>query len=212
MVQSLKMQLKRNRTMSDSPQKTRLPRGQGRERILSSAADLFLKNGFEATSPQAIYAASGVGQGSFYHHFSSKDDLANAVLKRTVEEKIAELSHITSSISNPKERLEAYLKLPRKGTEGCKFGRFMYESSAQKQELNKPIQDFFNELERFLSQNFQTAQDQGLISSDFSAEELSSILLEQIQGGYIMSRIYQSDNYQVKTLKRLAKQLGLTLA
>ena len=197
--------------MSGSLKKKRLPRGQGRERILTAAADLFLKNGFEATSPQAIYAASGVGQGSFYHHFSSKDDLANAVLKRTVEEKTAELNHITSTISNPKKRLEAYLKLPRKGTEGCKFGRFMYESSAQKQELNKPIQGFFDELQHFLSQNFQSAQNQGLISSDFSAKELSSILMEQIQGGYILSRIYQNDIYQVNTLKRLAKQLGLTL-
>lgn len=198
--------------MAESPKKKRLPRGQGRERILSSAADLFLKNGFEATSPQAIYAASGVGQGSFYHHFSSKDDLANAVLERTVEEKIAELNHITSTISNPKERIEAYLKLPRKGTEGCKFGRFMYETSAQKPELNKPIQGFFDELHHFLRQNFQLAQDQGLISSDFSAEELSFILIEQIQGAYIMSRIYQSDDFQVKSIKRLAKQLGLKLA
>ncbi|MBL4763741.1 MAG: TetR/AcrR family transcriptional regulator [Colwellia sp.] len=198
--------------MSESQKKKRLPRGQGRERILSSATDLFLKNGFEATSPQAIYAASGVGQGSFYYHFSNKDDLANAVLERVVTEKTAELNHITSTISNPKERLEAYLKLPRKGTKGCNFGRFMYETSAQKQELNKPIQGFFDELLRFLNINFQAGQDQGLISSNFSAEELSFILMEQIQGGYIMSRIYQSDNFQVNTLKRLAKQLGLTLA
>ncbi|PKH85157.1 hypothetical protein CXF79_17900 [Colwellia sp. Bg11-28] len=204
------MQIIRNGPMSESPKKKRLPRGQGRERILSSAADLFLKNGFEATSPQAIYAASGVGQGSFYHHFASKDDLANAVLERIVEEKTAELNHITSTIPNPKKRLEAYLKLPRKGTEGCKFGRFMYETSGQKQQLNKPIQGFFDELQRFLSHNFQTAQNQGLISSDFSAQELSSILMEQVQGGYIMSRIYQSDDLQVNTLKRLAKQLGLT--
>lgn len=196
--------------MSESPKK-RLPRGQGRERILSSAAELFLKNGFEATSPQAIYAKSGVGQGSFYHHFSSKDDLANAVLKRTVEEKAAELHHITATISNPKKRIEAYLQLPRKGTEGCKFGRFMYETSAQKIELNEPIQAFFNELQLFLSQNFQAAQAQGLLENDFSADELSSILIEQIQGGYIMSRIYQDDHYQVNTLKRLAKQLGLQL-
>ncbi|MFT7005783.1 MAG: TetR/AcrR family transcriptional repressor of nem operon [Colwellia sp.] len=197
--------------MSESPQKKRLPRGQGRERILSSATDLFLKNGFEATSPQAIYALSGVGQGSFYHHFSNKDDLANAVLERMVEEKTAELNYITTTISNPKERLEAYLKLPRKGTEGCKFGRFMYETSGQKQELNKPIQEFFDGLLRFLSKNFQAAQEQELISSDFSAEELSFMLVEQIQGGYIMSRIYRNDDFQVNTLKRLAKQLGLIL-
>jgi AcrR family transcriptional regulator len=198
--------------MEESPKKNRLPRGQGRERILSSATKLFLKNGFEATSPQAIYAESGVGQGSFYHHFSSKDDLANAVLERIVGEKTAELSHITSTLTNPKERLEAYLKLPRKGTDGCKFGRFMYETSGQKQQLNKPIQGFFDELKIFLSQNFQAAKKQKLVSSDFSAEELSSMLIVQIQGGYIMSRVYQSDNVQVNTVRLLAKQLGLSLA
>lgn len=196
--------------MTEPAKKKRLPRGQGRERILSSATELFIKNGFEATSPQAIYAASGVGQGSFYHHFSSKDDLANAVLEKIVEEKLSELSHITNTTSNPRERIAMYLNLPRKGTEGCKFGRFMYETSAQKQELNKPIQAFFDELLSFLSKNFRAAQDQKLISSDFSAEELSSIVMEQIQGGYILSRVYQNDDIQVNTLKRLAKQLGLT--
>ncbi|MDP2562641.1 TetR/AcrR family transcriptional regulator [Psychrobium sp. 1_MG-2023] len=197
--------------MSQPLKKERLPRGQGRERILSAATELFLRNGFEATSPQAIYAASGVGQGSFYHHFSNKDDLANAVLEQIVEEKTTELSHISSTISDPKKRIEAYLKLPRQGTAGCKFGRFMYETSAQKHELNKPIQEFFDELFVFLKHNFQAAQDQKLISSDLSAEDLSFILMEQIQGGYIMSRIYQSDTCQVHTLQRLAKQFGLTL-
>lgn len=47
-----------------------------RDRILQAAAELFLTAGVEATSVAQICKAAGVSNGSFFHHFPNKDELA----------------------------------------------------------------------------------------------------------------------------------------
>lgn len=46
-----------------------------RKRILQAAYDLFLKNGFAATSMRQVASASGLTVGGIYAHFDGKEDL-----------------------------------------------------------------------------------------------------------------------------------------
>jgi len=48
-------------------------------RILKAARPLFLANGFDETSTAAICRAANVSNGSFFHQFATKEDLAFAV-------------------------------------------------------------------------------------------------------------------------------------
>jgi AcrR family transcriptional regulator len=60
------------------------PAGRGhpgtRERILFVAGDLFARQGFHATTTRQIADAVGVRQPSLFHHFPSKDAIAEALL------------------------------------------------------------------------------------------------------------------------------------
>jgi TetR/AcrR family transcriptional repressor of nem operon len=49
-----------------------------RKRILSTAADMFLKNGIAATAIADVMVAAGLTQGGFYRHFESKEHLVAA--------------------------------------------------------------------------------------------------------------------------------------
>jgi len=51
-----------------------------RERILSTAHDLFYRDGIRATGVDRLIAESGVAKLTFYRHFPSKDDLVRAFL------------------------------------------------------------------------------------------------------------------------------------
>ncbi len=51
-----------------------------RERILSTAHDLFYRDGIRATGVDRIIAESGVAKLTFYRHYASKDDLVRAFL------------------------------------------------------------------------------------------------------------------------------------
>lgn len=187
----------------------RIAKGAGREMLLQSATELFLENGFESTSPQAIYAKSGVGQGSFYHHFTSKIDLMNAVLLRLVEDKTAQLTQITNQTSSPLQRLELYLEVPRVGTKGCTFGRFVYESSLSKNELSVPISEFFDSLLNFLTTNISAAEEEKLINISMPPVSMAKLIVSQIQGSYILSRIYNDGSILTESILTVRELLGL---
>ena len=52
-----------------------------RERILKTATELFLRNGYHATGIDTIVAEAGVAKMTLYKHFKSKEDLIVEVLK-----------------------------------------------------------------------------------------------------------------------------------
>ena len=187
----------------------RLPRGSGRDLLLNAATELFLEHGFEGTSPQAIYSKSGVGQGSFYHHFTGKDDLANQVLSDLAIAESLKLNVIEKEYSSPIERLNEYLKLGRKGTKGCKFGRFVYESSLQKKELSDPIKRYFDELLNFLVSNIEQAHLESSINIEMPSKIIAQAIISHIQGGYVLSRLYKDDNFLSNNILIIKSWLNL---
>src|SRR4051812_44423200 len=48
------------------------------DRLVETTRELLWERGYVGTSPKAIQQRSGVGQGSMYHHFGGKPDLALA--------------------------------------------------------------------------------------------------------------------------------------
>jgi TetR/AcrR family transcriptional regulator, transcriptional repressor for nem operon len=58
-------------------------RGEGaREKILGAGIDLFRRNGYVATTVDEICGRAGVTKGAFFHHFESKEALAEACLRQ----------------------------------------------------------------------------------------------------------------------------------
>ena len=52
-----------------------------RARLLQAATALFARNGYEATSTEAVLEAAGVSRGALYHHFETKQELFAAVFE-----------------------------------------------------------------------------------------------------------------------------------
>jgi AcrR family transcriptional regulator len=60
--------------------------------ILDAAERLFLERGYEATTVNDLLAAVGLSKGAFYHHFTSKDDVLQALVWRMADEGMARLA------------------------------------------------------------------------------------------------------------------------
>ena len=72
-----------------------------RDRLIQSAQELLWERGFVGMSPKTIQARSGAGQGSMYHHFKGKADLAAAAIEEqaTVTKNVAgEIAQATSVV------------------------------------------------------------------------------------------------------------------
>ena len=65
-----------------------------RNELLDSAQALFFSEGYEATTVADIMERAGVSKGGFYHHFTSKDDLLEALGERLAAETVDRLQPI----------------------------------------------------------------------------------------------------------------------
>jgi TetR/AcrR family transcriptional repressor of nem operon len=66
-----------------------------RTRILDAAERLVIENGFAATSLDQVIAESGTSKGAFFHHFTSKLDLAQSLVNRYAT---ADIAHLDEAI------------------------------------------------------------------------------------------------------------------
>ena len=67
-------------------QSPKLPAQTRREQLLSAAQALFIKNGYRATSTEAIARRAGLTKGALYFHFKSKEDILCKLLKRAADQ------------------------------------------------------------------------------------------------------------------------------
>ena len=89
--------------------------------VLDAAYDLFIENGFEGTSMDAIAAAAGVSKPVVYDCFTSKDELFTAMLDREEERILVETGEALADHRHrrrPRGNLDPRLSgLPRSGAE-----------------------------------------------------------------------------------------------
>ena len=89
-----------------------------RGEILAAAYRLFVRDGYEATTVNALIDELGLSKGAFYHHFESKDEVMQALARRMAEEMRANLE---PQLSRPD--VSAIDKLNLMFSLGAKFKR-----------------------------------------------------------------------------------------
>lgn len=80
-----------------------------RDRILFAAGELFATRGFHATTTRQIADAVGIRQPSLFHHFASKDAIAEALLEWDLGHAYPHLAAIAELRESAAVRLYRYL-------------------------------------------------------------------------------------------------------
>ena len=75
--------------------------------LVEAARELFAKDGYAATSLDAVAAQARVTKGAVYHHFQGKQQLFEAVFAREVERLCAVLPAVYASKRDPWDAFEA---------------------------------------------------------------------------------------------------------
>ncbi|MGP4056487.1 TetR family transcriptional regulator KstR2 [Mycobacterium sp. 4D054] len=77
-----------------------------RDELLALAATMFAERGLRATTVRDIADSAGILSGSLYHHFSSKEEMVDEVLRGFLDWLFARYQQIIETESNPLERLK----------------------------------------------------------------------------------------------------------
>jgi AcrR family transcriptional regulator len=162
--------------------------------LVKAAKKLMWERGYEGVSPRDLLEESGAGQGSLYHHFKGKMDLASVALGE-VSDEMCELARETvGTDGSALDRVFRYLDVARDGLKGCRMGRFAAESSIAEASLRKPVERYFRELQKILAEALREAEADGEIPKRLDANELALMLITVVQGGFVVSRVYRDRN------------------
>ncbi len=158
------------------------------ERLIESTRALLWERGYVGTSPKAIQAHAGVGQGSMYHHFAGKAALAHAAITRTAAELRAAADAQLGADGPILARIEAYLRRERDVLRGCPVGRLTQDPDVMADPaLRAPVEQTFTWLRARLG---------ALLAEGVAAGELTGLdppataatIVAVLQGGYVLAR------------------------
>jgi AcrR family transcriptional regulator len=166
-----------------------------REDLVAATKSLLWELGYEAMSPKKIMRESGAGQGSLYHHFTGKMDLAVAALNEIEAEMHDEFDRIFNVDKPPLERLRHYLNAKRNGLKGCRLGRLASESSIAEDALRGPLARYFRHVEKIVTRTLLEAVARGDLDKAVKAKPLAVAIVAAIQGGFILSRLHNNPRY-----------------
>jgi AcrR family transcriptional regulator len=137
-----------------------------RERLVASARELFATKGVEVAVEEITHHA-GLGMGTLYRHFPTKDDLIDAVL----EDAFAEIVRLARSAAAEEDAwaglsgfLEQTLALHAENR-GLKDVLAARGHGAQREAMRTRVRSLVREL-------VERAQEQGTLRVDFSPEDL----------------------------------------
>lgn len=171
-----------------------------RNRIVATAARLFLERSYHNVGVEELCAVADVRKGSFYHYFSSKAELAKAVIDLHLEVFQARLAGRPGT--SPAERLSAipeaiagiqaglYNQFGR--FVGCPFGNLAAELSTTDEAVRIHLAGRLAALEGYLAGICRDAAADGTLRAGVDPDRLAHAVFAHYQGLILLAKLHGS--------------------
>ncbi|WP_030179800.1 TetR/AcrR family transcriptional regulator [Streptomyces sp. NRRL S-813] len=171
-------------------------RASKREEIAQAALQQFRARGFNATGISDITKAAGVPKGSFYNHFSSKEESALEALSRYAD--TLRLDMLTAPGRPALERLREHFEylggdtLDNGFVRGCLAGNFGAEVADHNEEIRSAVQRGFDRWASHIRQVLVEAQEAGDLDGALDTTAAALFILSAWEGALIAARADKS--------------------
>lgn len=173
-----------------------------REHLIDVGLELIRSAGYTATGINQILQAAEVPKGSFYHHFTTKDEFVMEVIRRYIagEQERAERMLADTSVS-PLKRLRRYFKnlIATYGLQGgpmisgCLLGNLSLEVAGQNAEVRGLLREGFNGWQNALADTLREAVEKKELPKTARADDLAALLVNGWEGAQVRAKSEQSD-------------------
>ena len=160
-----------------------------RERLIESTRELLWERGYTGTSPKAIQERSGAGQGSMYHHFQGKQELALAAIERNVADLVTRADADLDGPGTVTERVTRYMRRERAALRGCPVGRLTMDPDVMADpDLRRPVENAFATVRDRLARVIDEGRLHGELDRSVDPAAVAAALVAVLQGGYVLAR------------------------
>ncbi|MBB6371546.1 TetR/AcrR family transcriptional regulator [Chryseobacterium shigense] len=178
--------------------------------IIEKTASLFNTKGYIATSLSDITEATGLTKGSIYGNFENKDEVALEVYKYNsgLLAKIMARS-LGEEFPGTVDKLNAFVNFYRKNWKtvfesgGCPLMNAATEADDSFPNLKKQVTQSFEGWIKKIADVISDGQENGELRRDINANEYGSLFIMLVEGGILLAKTTEDENYLHLALNRI---------
>lgn len=169
-----------------------------KERLLAAGLTMLLERGYHGLGVQPLLDATGIPKGSFYHHFTDKEDFALQVVDHYMAGVHAALdAALSDTTRTPLQRVRGFFDLVRHGYEhegylGCLLGGLGQELSGTSETFARRIDSCLSYIADRLAACLAEAQHAGELAADADPVAMAALLVDCWEGAALRSRLRSS--------------------
>ena len=177
-----------------------------RDRIVQAADDLFYRKGFENTAFSDIAAAVQISRGNFYHHFRSKDEILDAVIRARLSLTQDMLNRWEAKDNRPLERIKSFIDILIRNRSlilryGCPVGTLCTELAKLEHAARPEANMLFTLFRTWLRRQFE------LLGRRQDADALAMQLLARSQGVATLANAFNDESFIRREVQEIHRWL-----
>jgi len=176
---------------------------------------VFNTRGYAGASISDIMAATGLHKGGIYNHFDSKDELAVEAFDYAVARVRQRIDEALRGQTSAAGRLRAIVAVLGGQTSdppvagGCPLLNTAVEADDTHPLLRDRTRAAMTRLRSLMSETVRAGVACGELRADTDAERLTTLLIAAIEGGIMLSRLYDDPAYLARVREWADREIAL---
>lgn len=171
-----------------------------KQKIVAASADLFNLKGYDGCSLQDIMMATGLKKGGIYNYFKSKDDIAAAAFDYNLDRVIAKFRERLDCDNTSTEKIFSVIDVMSGLADGTtmKGGCPVFNTaviSSNHEFLKAKAREGLDLLKEYIKIKIEEGKESCEFVEGADSEKISAMIIMTLEGGVMMSRIYDDINH-----------------
>jgi AcrR family transcriptional regulator len=185
-----------------------------RLKILNATFKEIHKHGYQGMRIDQVLINTGLKKGALYHYFSSKQELAYAVLEELIQKNMYKLwIEPLNDVADPLEAIHSIFEERENWSDeffslGCPLNNLAQEMSPIDEGFRARIEKIFLEWRSAISEALKKGQIQGAVDKAINTEECGLFILASIEGTLSMAKNHQNKEVFYSCCKELKRYLN----
>ena len=179
--------------------------------ILDSAERLVRRFGYDGFSYADLEKEIGIRKASIHHHYPSKADLAEALVKRYTDSILSKLSALDTDTKSAGQTLEEYVSMYQASLQGGQSLCLCVAISIGAPQLDNPVlavlDEFHDACRAWLETLFRRGKTDGSIIGGLDPAQDAAACLALVEGAQLQSRIHGSTEPFVRATAQIRHRI-----